>query len=103
MVSEAFKAGLGQFAGIFIKISTVIFAFATILGWSFYGEKSVNYLSDNPAVKKGYIFIYLSLTIVGSAVNAAAVWELSDIFNALMLMPNLIGILYLAKEVKKPL
>jgi AGCS family alanine or glycine:cation symporter len=102
-VSNAFEAGLGRFAGVFINISAVIFAFATILGWSFYGEKAVDYLTDSKAVKRGYIFIYLALTVVGAAVNVSAVWQLSDIFNALMLIPNLFGIIYLAKEVKKPL
>jgi AGCS family alanine or glycine:cation symporter len=101
-VSTAFGSGLGQFAGVFIKISTVIFAFATILGWSFYGEKAVDYLTGNTIVKKGYVFLYLALVVVGAVVNVAAVWQLSDIFNALMLIPNLIGILYLAKEVQKP-
>ncbi|MDR0986420.1 MAG: amino acid carrier protein [Ruminococcus sp.] len=103
VVSTAFEAGLGQFAGVFIKISSVIFAFATILGWSFYGEKAVFYLTDKKGVKRGYIFVYLALVVVGAVINISIVWQLSDIFNALMLIPNLIGILYLAKEVKKPL
>jgi AGCS family alanine or glycine:cation symporter len=101
-VSSAFEAGIGQFAGIFVNISVAVFVFATILGWSFYGVKAINYLTDKAVVKNAYIFIYIALIAVGAAANEAAVWQLSDIFNALMLIPNLLGILYLSNEVKKP-
>ncbi|MDR0943019.1 MAG: amino acid carrier protein [Ruminococcus sp.] len=101
-VITAFESGLGQFAGIFIRISTVIFAFATILGWCFYGEKSIGYLTKNRIAKRSYSYLYIAAIALGAVLSVNFVWQLSDIFNALMLILNLFGLMYLHKEVQKP-
>jgi AGCS family alanine or glycine:cation symporter len=101
-VQTAFESGLGAFAGIFIKISTVIFAFATILGWCFYGEKSMDYLTKNRIAKRSYSYLYIAAIALGAVLSVNFVWQLSDIFNALMLIINIFGLMYLHKEVQKP-
>jgi AGCS family alanine or glycine:cation symporter len=101
-VQTAFESGLGAFAGIFIRISTVIFAFATILGWCFYGEKSMGYLTKNSIAKRSYSYLYIAVIAVGAVSSVNFVWQLSDIFNALMLILNIFGLMYLHKEVQPP-
>jgi AGCS family alanine or glycine:cation symporter len=98
-VTAAFSAGLGSFAEIFISASIIAFAFATVLGWSFYGEKCVQYLSSKKSSLTLYRTIYIEFLIVGAVVSTGLVWEISDTLNALMLLPNLIGILGLSGEV----
>jgi AGCS family alanine or glycine:cation symporter len=98
-VTAAFSAGLGSFAEIFISASIIAFAFATVLGWSFYGEKCVQYLSSKKSSLTVYRTIYIASIIVGAVVSTGLVWEISDTLNALMLLPNLIGILGLSGEV----
>jgi AGCS family alanine or glycine:cation symporter len=98
-VTAAFSAGLGSFAEIFISASIIAFAFATVLGWSFYGEKCVQYLSSKKSSLTLYRTIYIAFIIVGAVVSTGLVWEISDTLNALMLLPNLIGILVLSGEV----
>jgi AGCS family alanine or glycine:cation symporter len=99
VVINAFAKGLGGFAEIFISASIITFAFATILGWSFYGEKCVNYLSRKRQSVYLYRAAYALCIILGAAVSTSLVWEISDTLNALMLLPNLIGILALSGEV----
>jgi AGCS family alanine or glycine:cation symporter len=101
-VQTAFESGLGAFAGLFIRISTVIFAFATILGWCFYGEKSIGYLTKNRIAKRSYSYLYIAAIALGAVLSVNFVWQLSDIFNALMLIINIFGLMYLHKEVEKP-
>jgi AGCS family alanine or glycine:cation symporter len=101
-VQTAFESGLGAFAGIFIRISTVIFAFATILGWCFYGEKSMDYLTKNRIAKRSYSYLYIAAIALGAVLSVNFVWQISDIFNALMLIINIFGLMYLHKEVEAP-
>jgi AGCS family alanine or glycine:cation symporter len=99
VVTTAFSKGFGAFAEIFIPVCIIAFAFATVLGWSFYGEKCVTYLSQKKSSQTLYRILYAVFIIIGAAVNTALVWEISDTLNALMLLPNLLGILALSGEV----
>jgi AGCS family alanine or glycine:cation symporter len=99
VVTAAFAKGLGSFAKIFISASIIAFAFATVLGWSFYGEKCVQYLSSKKSSLTLYRTMYIIFIIVGAVVSTGLVWEISDTLNALMLLPNLVGILALSGEV----
>jgi AGCS family alanine or glycine:cation symporter len=101
IVTAAFSKGLGSFAETFISVSIVAFAFATILGWSFYGEKCIRYLSPKKSALTVYRILYAVFIIVGAAVSTSLVWEISDTLNALMLLPNLIGILALSGEIER--
>lgn len=97
LTTAAFSKGLpGNWGGIVVSIGTILFAYSTILGWAYYGEKCAEYLMG---VK--VIFTYRCLWVVFVAVGAVAklsfVWDLADTLNGLMAIPNLIGLLLLSK------
>lgn len=71
------------------------FAFSTILGWSYYGERAVEYLSGKKLIKS-YRLLYIVAVFVGSVVNLGLVWNVADCMNALMAIPNLISLLCLS-------
>lgn len=79
-----------------IGIST--FAFSTILGWSYYAEKSIEYLGGHKIIL-GYRFIWILAIFFGSIMDMALVWNLSDCMNALMAIPNLISLLLLSSVI----
>lgn len=78
-----------------LTFGILTFAFSTILGWSYYGEKGMEYLGGR-RFRLPYRLVYIILIIVGSIVKLDLVWNLSDMLNALMAIPNLISILFLA-------
>jgi AGCS family alanine or glycine:cation symporter len=103
VVTAAFGTGFGAAAGFFVALCTVLFAFATLIGWAYYGEKSVTYLVREKNKKRiSFIYkcVYVICIVSGAIIGGSVVWELSDIFNALMLFPNIIGILVLSGEIK---
>jgi AGCS family alanine or glycine:cation symporter len=89
----AFREGI--FGGNYIvTIGLMLFAYSTILGWCYYGEKSIEYLFGIKSVKP-YRYIYIIFTGLGAIAQLNLVWSLSDTFNGLMAIPNLIGLLLL--------
>ena len=102
---DAFQKGLpfpGFIATFSLMLCLVFFAFATILGWDYYGERCVEYLFNrNKAVVKGYRWLYILAVFIGPYMTVAAVWNIADIFNALMAFPNLIALLALSGVVVK--
>lgn len=83
-----------------LTFGIITFAFSTILGWSYYGEKAVEYLVG----KRGIIFyriVYILLVYAGATMSLALVWGLSDIMNALMAIPNLLSLLLLSNIIAK--
>lgn len=95
LTQEAFMQGFGSFGDIFIAICLLFFAFSTILGWHFFGEINVRYLFGKKAVRI-YSLIVVALIIVGSTLKVELVWELSDFFNGLMVIPNALALLALS-------
>lgn len=95
---SAFSKGLGGFAEWFICISIGLFAFASILSWCFYGERCAYYLWGKRAVIV-YRWIYIVVIGIGCIMSVDAVWNLCDIFNALMAIPNLTGVFLLREQV----
>lgn len=93
--------GLIPYVGIpILTFGIITFAFSTILGWSYYGEKAVEYLVG----KRGIIFyriVYILLVYAGATMSLALVWGLSDIMNALMAIPNLLSLLLLSNIIAK--
>ena len=84
-----------------VSFGLVFFAFSTIIGWSYYGDRSVRYLFDsNPERARKAVFIYrivyVCLIPVGAAFPLELIWNLSDIANGLMAFPNLIGLIGLS-------
>ena len=98
LVTEAFASSMGNAAGIFVAIATLFFAFSTILGWSQYGVKATEYLFGLGSVKF-YKIVFIFFIIIGSTMNLSLAWDISDTFNGLMALPNLIGLLILSKTV----
>lgn len=86
----AFEAALGPIGGWVVTGSIVLFAFSTILGWEYYGEKSLEYLSKSQRYNRAYRLFYCVLAFVGATTPLQAVWGVSDIMNGLMILPNLI-------------
>ena len=96
LTQAAFNAGFGSFGKIFIAICMFFFAFSTIVGWYFFGEKNVRYLFGSKAVKP-YAALVVVFIILGSALKVDLVWNLSDLFNSLMVIPNVLGLWALSK------
>lgn len=92
LATEAFTNNLGVAGGIFIAIAITLFAFSTVLGWSYYGTKAWEYLFGTKTIMI-YKVIFIVIIILGSAVHADLVIDISDTFNGLMAIPNLIGVL----------
>lgn len=98
LATEAFTNSFGTFGGIFIAIAVTLFAFSTVLGWSYYGTKAWEYLFGTKATIV-YKVIFIGIIIAGSVLQADLVIDLSDTFNGLMAIPNLIGVLTLSGTV----
>ncbi len=98
LATEAFTNSFGSIGGIFIAVAVTLFAFSTVLGWSYYGTKAWEYLFGTKATIV-YKVIFIAIIVIGSALNADLVIDLSDTFNGLMAIPNLIGVLSLSGTV----
>ena len=100
LVAKAFSNVFGRGGEWFIAIAILLFAFTTVLGWSHYGSKAVEYLIGIKAAKV-YKIIFVILTVAGAVMESSLAWDLSDTFNGLMMIPNLIGVIALFPLVKK--
>ena len=94
LVSQAFGRYFGSFGTGFVAIAMLFFAFTTVLGWSQYGSKAVEYLFGSIGVKI-YKVIFVLMIVSGAVMEGGLAWDLSDTFNGLMMIPNLIGVLSL--------
>ena len=96
---DAFQKGLPfppEAASFALMICLVFFAFTTILGWNYYGERCVEYLFNRKrSVVTGYRWLYIAAVFIGPYMTVAAVWNIADVFNALMAFPNLVALLAL--------
>lgn len=89
-------------ASFILMLCLVFFAFTTILGWNYYGERCMEYLFNrNKKVVMTYRWLYILAVFIGPYMTVAAVWNIADIFNALMALPNLIALLVLSNVVVK--
>ncbi|MGI5873688.1 MAG: alanine/glycine:cation symporter family protein [Bacillota bacterium] len=91
----------GSFGHYFIALSVLLFGFSTILGWAYYGEKCLEYLAGGTKINMAYRVLFSLLPIVGACSSLTVAWNISDIFNALMAVPNLIGLLLLSNVIAK--
>ncbi len=96
LTSFAFQHGLpGQWGNVIVATGLILFAYSTILGWSYYGEKSIEYLLGERAVMP-YRVLFVLFVGIGAILKLDLVWALADVFNGLMAFPNLIGLLALS-------
>ena len=100
LVSEAFGQYFGAPGTWFVAIAMLFFAFTTVLGWSQYGTKAVEYLFGAKGAKV-YRVIFVVMIVSGAIMEGGLAWDLSDTFNGLMMIPNLIGVLALLPLVLK--
>lgn len=105
VTTHAFNTGLpfpevvSSFA---LMLCLVFFAFTTILGWDYYSERCLEYLSNGKKnAIKVFRFLYIAAVFIGPYMTVKAVWTIADIFNALMAIPNMIAIFYLSNVVVK--
>lgn len=96
LTMQAFSQGLpGNWGSIIVTSSAITFAFSTILAWEYYGEKCFEYIFGNKYVHL-YRYLWVLFVFVGSMVELKLVWDFSDAMNALMAVPNLIGLILLS-------
>ena len=98
LVAEAFQSSFGKAGSSFIAIAILLFAFSTVLGWSIYGTKAFEYLFGTKATII-YKVIFVAFIVIGATMDLELAWDLSDTFNGLMAIPNLIGVLALSGTV----
>lgn len=98
LATEAFTQSFGSVGGIFIAIAVTLFAFSTVLGWSFYGTKAWEYIFGTRSTIV-YKAVFIAIIVIGSTLDATLVIDLSDTFNGLMAIPNLIGVITLSGTV----
>ena len=96
-----FSTVLGKVGGYLVTIGIALFAFSTILGWEYHGEKAFEYLMGTHKFNMIYRIIFSLVAYVGATQTLELVWNFSDIANALMAIPNLICMLLLSGEIAK--
>lgn len=100
LTSHAFSLGLAGIGGYIVAIGIVLFAYSTLIGWAFYGEKCIEYLLGTGAVKV-YRYVFLPFIVLGAVGALEPIWLLADTLNGLMAIPNLIGLLALSGVIVK--
>ena len=104
LVAAAFNRVLSfgsiDFGGIFIAVAVFLFAFSTLIGWSHYGSRAFEFLFGAKYTVI-YKIIFVATIVLGALMTSSIAWDISDTFNGLMMIPNLIGIILLSKTVIK--
>ncbi len=95
LTSSAFEAGIPAVGHFIVALGLVFFAYSTILGWSYYGEKSIEFLLGERSIRP-YRLIFTLVVFVGAIMRLDLVWTIADITNGMMAAPNLIGLLGLS-------
>ena len=98
LTQKAYNVGLGSFGVSFVAICLFFFAYSTIIGWYFFAEQNVRFLFSEKALLP-YRVIVCAFIIVGATLKVDLVWALADLFNGLMVIPNLIALIALHKVV----
>ena len=100
LVAQAFGNIFGKPGEWFVALAVLLFAFTTVMGWSHYGSKAVEYLFGVKGAKV-YRVIFVLMMFSGAVMQSSLAWDISDTFNGLMMIPNLIGVLSLTPLVVK--
>ncbi|MCR5179266.1 MAG: alanine:cation symporter family protein [Lachnospiraceae bacterium] len=100
LVAQAFGNVFGRPGQWFVALAVLLFAFTTVLGWSHYGSKAVEYVFGIKGVKV-YRVIFVLMMVTGAVMTSSLAWDISDTFNGLMMVPNLIGVVALTPVVVK--
>ena len=100
LMSESFRMVFGPAGAAFVAIAILLFAYSTVLGWSHYGATACRFLLGDKAVWP-YRILFCIIVLAGSVMKAQLAWDISDTFNGLMMIPNLIGVLTLSPIVAR--
>ena len=100
LMSESFRMVFGPAGAAFVAIAILLFAYSTVLGWSHYGATACRFLLGDKAVIP-YRILFCVIVLAGSVMKAQLAWDISDTFNGLMMLPNLIGVLVLSPMVAR--
>ena len=105
VTTRAFQMGLplpAQFSSFILMLCLVFFAFTTILGWSYYSERCLAYLTGSKkSVTVIYRWLYILAVFIGPYLTVSAVWTIADIFNGLMALPNIVALIVLSGVMAK--
>lgn len=100
LTSASFAETLGEAGRILVAIAIALFAYSTLIGWNYYGEKAVEYLFGPRAIRV-YRILFIAMVMVGAMVKLETVWNFSDLMNGMMAIPNLIGLIFLARVIQE--
>ena len=100
LMSESFRMVFGPAGAAFVALAILLFAYSTVLGWSHYGATACRFLFGDKAVWP-YRILFCIIVLAGSVMKAQLAWDISDTFNGLMMIPNLIGVLTLSPMVAR--
>ena len=101
LTMQAFHTVWGDAGNVFISIAITLFAFSTILGWEYHGEKAFEYILGGPKYNMAYRIVFSLVVYVGAVTTLDIAWMFSDIANALMAIPNLICLILMSREIKE--
>jgi len=100
LTSASFAETLGVTGKLIVALATALFAYSTLIGWNYYGEKAVEYLFGARVIRV-YRILFIAVVLIGAMMNLEFVWNFSDLMNGMMAIPNLIGLLILSNVVKE--
>ena len=100
MTQEGFNIAFGEIGKMFLAVCLTFFAFTTVIGWYYFGENNVRFLFKGKTAIRIYQVIVLIFIVLGSFQKVDLVWNIADMFNGIMVIPNLIALLLLYKESK---
>lgn len=100
LTTDAFVSAYGQWVTVFLAVSLCCFAFATVLGWGFYGARCAQYLFG-PGAWKIFAFIQTGVVLLSAILETGVIWSVSETVNGLMAIPNLIALIFLSPGLKK--
>lgn len=99
LAADSFAQALGPMGALVVETSVVLFAFSSVLGWSFYGQAALAWLFGGRWSRTVWLVVFLAACVLGSAASSEFVWQLVDLFTALMALPNLTALLWFSPQV----
>ncbi len=100
LTSTSMAETLGNSGSVIVAIATALFAYSTLIGWNYYGEKAIEYLFGERSIKIYRVFFTVAV-MVGAMVSLEFVWNFSDLMNGMMAIPNLIALLWLSPVIRQ--
>ncbi|KKI44340.1 alanine glycine permease [Obesumbacterium proteus] len=101
VTQQAYTYVYGYFGSLFISVSLFFFAFSTIVGWYYYGEINIRYLFNSQRAVRAYQLVVIAFIFIASFFKVELVWNMADMFNGLMVLPNLVALILLSPIVIK--